>query len=58
MAAPVPEAYADCLHLYCHTCQAAAGDYCINPITDRHRATPCWTRIHDAEVDQALESER
>jgi hypothetical protein len=53
MPSPIPEAYADCIDLKCHWCDAEPGAYCINPINGLHRGTPCWTRIHDAECNRA-----
>lgn len=49
MPDPIPDAYADCVHLGCRTCTADPGEFCTNPITALLRSTPCLTRIRDAD---------
>lgn len=56
MADPIPQAYADCIHLHCRNCHADPGRYCHNPVTKLARGTPCWLRNHDADI-QARDNE-
>ena len=49
MPDPIPDAYADCIHLPCPRCLAAADDYCLNPINQKFSAVPCVARIHESE---------
>lgn len=51
MPDPIVDAYADCIHIRCRNCRAAPDAYCLNPITDQFRGTPCVARIHDAESE-------
>lgn len=51
MADPIPQIYADCIHLPCQNCHAAPGDFCFNPVTRLPRRTPCWIRDHDSTTE-------
>lgn len=52
MPDPIPEAYADCVHVRCRSCRADPDEFCTNPINGLIRGVPCWARIRDAESEQ------
>ena len=49
MPDPIPDAYADCIHLHCPCCRAEPDTFCLNPITKTFRGVPCVARIHESE---------
>lgn len=51
MPDPIAEAYADCIDHRCPNCGAAAGAYCVNPINELPRGTPCLVRIAESEPE-------